>query len=61
MWLFIAAIVLAMVFVYSWLSGAESAGEAAYEWALLVGVFALAWFLSRRVKAWVERRRSHST
>jgi hypothetical protein len=59
--LFVAGIVIGLIFVYAWLNGDASAGEAAYEWVLLVGIFALAWFLSRRVKAWVERRRSQNT
>jgi hypothetical protein len=59
--LLIAAVVLALIFASVWWSGEESAGMAAYEWALLTAIFALAWFLSRRVKAWVERRRSQSS
>jgi hypothetical protein len=59
--LLIAGIALALIFASVWWSGGESAGEAAYEWAIGMGIFALAWFLSRPVKAWVERRRSHNT
>ena len=54
----IAAVVLAFIFAWVWWSGEESAGMAAYEWVLGTAIFALAWFLSRRVKAWVEQRRS---
>jgi hypothetical protein len=58
--LLIAAVVLALIFASVWWSGGESAGMAADEWALGTAIFALAWFLSRRVTAWVERRRTHS-
>jgi MYXO-CTERM domain-containing protein len=61
MWWVVAGIVTALIFVYVWLSGEESAGEAAYEGALGLGILALSWFLSRRINAWIERRRSHRT
>jgi hypothetical protein len=59
MWWVVAVIVTVLIFGYAWLSGGESAGSAAYEGALLLGILALSRLVvAPRIKVWVDRRRS---